>query len=54
MREIRAAFDVGSGSTKLQVSEVEDTSIIRTLFGQERPLAYGETSDSRRHACASA
>ena len=37
---IRASFDIGSGSTKLQVCEVEVSKeksvIVKTLFGQER------------------
>ena len=39
---IRAAYDVGSGATKLLVVEVEpDTGkIVRELFGQEVPLAF--------------
>lgn len=40
--EIRASFDIGSGSTKVQVSEVDrEGRIRRTLLSQERPHAYG-------------
>jgi hypothetical protein len=39
----RGAFDIGSGATKLQVSDVDsETGTIReTFFGQERPVAFG-------------
>lgn len=45
--ERRAAFDIGSGSSKMQISDVEISSsqetavIISTLFGQERPVSFG-------------
>lgn len=41
--ERRAAFDVGSGSTKLQVSEVDMKTgkIVQTFYNSERPQAYG-------------
>ena len=38
----RGAFDIGSGATKLQVSDVSSTgSLVKTLFGQEIPCAFG-------------
>eukprot|EP01041_Mallomonas_annulata_P009696 gene9696-20155_t len=39
----RAAFDIGSGATKLAVADVDIQSgfISKYLFGQERPCAYG-------------
>ena len=38
----RGAFDIGSGATKLQVSDVSsDGTIVRTLYGEERPCAFG-------------
>ena len=38
----RGAFDIGSGATKLQVSDVTaDGLIVKTLFGEERPCAFG-------------
>jgi len=40
----RAAFDIGSGATKLIVSDVgfgAETIILNICFGQERPCAYG-------------
>lgn len=42
----RAAFDIGSGSTKIQCSDCEIDEngvikIIRTYFGQERPVSMG-------------
>ena len=42
MTRRRGAFDIGSGATKLQVSDVSiDGLIIRTLYGEERPCAFG-------------
>ena len=43
MTERRAAFDIGSGSTKLQCAVIDTASgkIIEKLFGVERPQAYG-------------
>jgi exopolyphosphatase / guanosine-5'-triphosphate,3'-diphosphate pyrophosphatase len=55
MRVIRAAFDIGSGSTKMQVSEVEiidedeassdigtdKATIVSVLYGLERPVPFG-------------
>ena len=43
----RAAFDVGSGSTKMQCSDCEISAdgqclkIVNVLFGQERPVSFG-------------
>ena len=38
----RAAFDIGSGATKVLVAEVDvaNRKIIRELFGQERPVSF--------------
>lgn len=37
----RAAFDFGSGATKLQVSDVDaDGAIVRTVFAEEREVLY--------------
>lgn len=43
MSERRAAFDVGSGSTKLQCAVIDTATgkIIEKLYGVERPQAYG-------------
>ena len=42
MTKRRGAFDIGSGATKLQVSDVSlDGLIVRTLYGEERPCAFG-------------
>jgi len=43
MTERRAAFDVGSGSTKLQCAVIDTATgkIVEKLFGVERPQAYG-------------
>jgi len=41
----RAAFDIGSGATKLLVADIrrsqKNTVIIKIIFGQERPCAFG-------------
>lgn len=38
----RGAFDIGSGATKLQVSDVASGGVLlKTLFGEERPCAFG-------------
>lgn len=39
----RAAFDIGSGSTKMQISDVHISkkSIVNTYFGEERPVGFG-------------
>jgi Ppx/GppA phosphatase family len=39
----RGAFDIGSGTIKLQISDVDVASgrIKRTVFGEERPCAFG-------------
>ena len=38
----RGAFDIGSGATKLQVSDVSAVgALTKTLFGEERPCAFG-------------
>jgi hypothetical protein len=38
----RGAFDIGSGATKLQVSDVSASGkIIKTWFGEERPCSFG-------------
>lgn len=38
----RGAFDIGSGATKLQVSDVTSSGILlNTVFGQEIPCAFG-------------
>lgn len=39
----RASFDIGSGSTKLQISDVclNTGKLINKLYGIEKPLAYG-------------
>jgi hypothetical protein len=41
----RAAFDIGSGATKMQISDCvvseDKTRIVCTYFGQERPVAFG-------------
>ena len=39
--ERRASFDIGSGSTKVQVSDVQNGAILKTLFSVERPVAFG-------------
>ena len=39
--ERRASFDIGSGSTKMQVSDIKQNKIIHTYFGQERPVGFG-------------
>jgi hypothetical protein len=39
--ERRAAFDIGSGSTKIQVSDIQNGAIVQTLFSEERPVAFG-------------
>ena len=37
----RASFDIGSGSTKMQVADIKSNRIIKTYFGQERPVGFG-------------
>jgi hypothetical protein len=37
----RGAFDIGSGATKLQVSDVSSGKIVKTWFGEERPCSFG-------------
>lgn len=38
----RGAFDIGSGATKLQVSDIATGGVLlKTLFGEERPCAFG-------------
>ena len=39
--ERRASFDIGSGSTKIQISDVQNGTLIQTLFSEERPVAFG-------------
>ena len=36
----RAAFDIGSGATKLQVADVANGRVLKTLFGEERPVPF--------------
>lgn len=46
----RAAIDVGSGSTKLVVAEVDldQGRVVRELFVQERPISF--SLDTKRSA----
>lgn len=37
----RACFDIGSGSSKLQVADVLNGRIIKTIFTSEQPLTFG-------------
>jgi hypothetical protein len=38
----RGAFDIGSGATKLQISDVTASGkIVQTWFGEERPCSFG-------------
>eukprot|EP01043_Picozoa_sp_COSAG02_P016143 COSAG02_NODE_704_length_18279_cov_100.299560_11_plen_676_part_00 len=49
---IRRAFDIGSGSIKCQVAEVDlaTSQICRVLYAQTRPVLFlGSGSDGRRH-----
>ena len=39
--ERRVSFDIGSGSTEMQVSDIKKNQIIHTCFGQERPAYFG-------------
>ena len=58
----RAAFDIGSGSTKLQCCECElsrhpsgqdKVVILRTLFGVEKPVPFGSDLMRSRDGCLS-
>ena len=40
----RGAFDIGSGTIKLQVSDVRSGQIVNHLFGEEVPCAFGADS----------
>ena len=41
LKQRRGAFDIGSGTVKLQISDVENGRILSTIFGEERPCAFG-------------
>ena len=53
---IRAVYDIGSGSTKLLVAEVDEQTrtITRELFGQERPVAYKADTQKNKNGGLSA
>lgn len=36
----RAAFDIGSGATKLMIADVRGTTVTNELFGQEIPVSF--------------
>jgi hypothetical protein len=52
----RGAFDIGSGATKLQVSDVDVAAgtINQTYFGQERPVPFGADWLKSSDGCLSA
>lgn len=49
----RAAFDIGSGQTKVQCSDYDGTKITNTLIGEERPVAFGADYLKSEDGCLS-